>query len=651
MPTVKFPAQNDADELIKKLCNLITTYSSATDPIHKELRQFDVKLDPVLRHFAIGALGRTDPNLILVQSDRDQVHLNLKTIKEIIYRGFYAQLDDFASPESISISPSSKTLIGTSNMRELIKEGIRTTGKDGKIPTLREVLQTLQVHVPGYVLPRNDKDCSTSDFFQSLTQLLLPTLNSGEISKDMVKQLRTALNRDCLLTMKTKMYFARGDYRAYFIDKSIVNQICGDLICSLINPSRRKGYRGQEELSTIWPKRNKDKLDLTIVAKEGESVMLVTSDISSFTSSNVNSWFMVYTMILGLQDVWFTKTGGEFLAHLDNYPFSFAILDVLILYLHSTIFADAFVPELNTTHFLRGGYLGVKGNIDLTMLSLSLLLKNLQHDARIAQVFMINQVGGDDNAALLRGAPQSVHSVSQTLNDRLTAYAGCLKTFDRVNLESLTYGIHILSVQYCKRDVYVEVTQDVAHHRRYRIVTREPPPVMDILTAPTTEEITSIKSRNDFAIGLRSVMEHMTDKSGYYWLMSNLFAGMHGPELSQYSWQWGNYLPPSDLVLYNNEIPCTPKVAQMLDRVKPLTWTHGSIRTHARSCLTYLLMTDSVVRCKGLVAGAKYWYVARCQLSSLHRPKIYHSVPRSSTYADKVPIALNLLRIVRAFGL
>jgi len=105
------------------------------------------------------------------------------------------------------------------------------------------------------------------------------------------------------------------------------------------------------------------------------------------------------------------------------------ILTVLNLYLYLTVGAPARL-ETGEIHVAPGGYLGVQGNITLTMYAFTARLEELSFKIRPYQMRLRGQVGGDDFA--LRYL-QSVYIkgnsgiVSRLCHDTITAYVGHLK--------------------------------------------------------------------------------------------------------------------------------------------------------------------------------------------------------------------------------
>jgi len=308
---------------------------------------------------------------------------------------------------------------------------------------LEDVLAQLSVTVPSPEL--------MSDFLQDLANLYLdgskPFLSQqAEISSFRAKWCERAPS----LTLCTKLYFARGDWRAYYSCHSILAHICGAVIETLLIP-KTVGLYCQTFYSVRVPYRGKNILRIALSVEPHESVASVLLDVASFTSSNCNSHGLIFTMwtlLCKCESLEKFRTpiavtlGGEFMM--------VTLERVLEWYLFETVLAPVVVKSSGRITFSHGGYLGVPANMQITVLASLLVLESCMLSADASGVQMTTNPGQDDIHLLLRGERSAVTEMITLLETKLSKFVGNLKEFTVRFLEvddSGTLG------EFCQKEV------------------------------------------------------------------------------------------------------------------------------------------------------------------------------------------------------
>lgn len=241
------------------------------------------------------------------------------------------------------------------------------------------------------------------------------------------------------LVMKVKYYPARDDNRAYCQDQHVLRQIVGACLNRLVVP-RSKQLRNQVASSEMYNRDDKDILDLylPVSTRANESSFLVLLDISNFTGSLGNSWLMLHCMALDTQHNLRNKY--------NFYGFGDTLLvagwhEILVLYLYLTVGYPCYVDDLDETHTLPGGFLGVNANITTGLLCLALFLKDLRSIGRAMGLTVHCQIGGDDSAVAIQGNRKKAEVFIRMVYESMNNYVGLTKEFHVINLDECQTGL------------------------------------------------------------------------------------------------------------------------------------------------------------------------------------------------------------------
>jgi len=190
-----------------------------------------------------------------------------------------------------------------------------------------------------------------------------------------------------------------------------------------------------------------------------EDTLIRQGDISSFTNSNPGGWLVVLALLTKLLT-------GHRLEHLRP---SFPILvegrilectmgDILYAYLRLTVGATAMTPY--GPHTATGGYLGVKGNISLTLLSFSIECEEMRTKLKhsFPRVSFSGQLGGDDYYFEFVGPYDEIVQANAFVSNYIQRVVGREKE-PSTTLVHKTHGFESrLPIPFCKKTVRYHVS-------------------------------------------------------------------------------------------------------------------------------------------------------------------------------------------------
>lgn len=506
--------------MLRRLANQFTERledsRKAKNPVAKEQRQFEVAVQP-----SILTLVRAYWTREFVKSDEGISEYNgylhygygglpPSSVVNHYLAGFYSQVDDGrGQPLKVKLPMKSRPLDFNEDgcsVREvwqrLLREDYVERGIAADLPGLLERLGYQELaRVASVQWPQQA-------FFRDLAQLVSesdgrPLAPSVEWDTFVSKYPRPSD-----LEMKTRVYFSRGDERAFVVDSSLVRPLVGSIIQAIIQPAHVPTRRCLPT-DSVMPAVMKNIVDKTVRGDVGSDVVVTVSDTSSFTSSAVNAWAGLLAMLL-------VVTGSPRLKHLTE-PFNVAIGDqaltvtlvqILQLYLFMTVGVACSVEETGDEYVAQGGYLGVCANINATLLAQNIHLQDLQSQLKKENdVVFLPQSGGDDIFAVYTGAPSAVEESVGRARVSLTRFVGFQKEFRSVNLGALPLGTHPLGLAFCQKDLLVDVWEaGVGAGRMYRIYSRIDLPVLEALVDTTTPSEAILAQR--FTSYLASVREY-----------------------------------------------------------------------------------------------------------------------------------------------
>jgi hypothetical protein len=437
-------------------------FATGLEPEAKELRQFPVHVMPMIVTCAtvylakgVAAGGTVSGRWYILPHVIDILQLGSATDK--ILDGLFKQLDHRTQmtqpPPKVKLtsklccSVSGKTLF--ISVQELLKAHSEVTSE---AMALDGLLTQLRVTVPSPEV--------ISSFLHDLASLYLdgsiPFLNQqAEISSFRAKW----CVRDPSLTLCTKLYFARGDWRAFYSCTSILAHICGAVLETLLVPKTARLYC-QTYYAVRVPYRGKNILHIAHTVEPHETVASILLDIASFTSSNCNSHGLIFMMWYLLRNCESLEKfrmpivvtiGGEYM--------KVSLERVLEWYLFETVLAPVVVKSTGNVTFSHGGYLGVPANMQITVMASLLVLEGCMVNADELNVRMDTNPGQDDIHLLLRGEPSAVAEMITLIESQLAKYVGKMKEF---TVNFLEVGSQGTLGEFCQKEVrYVRTDKEL----------------------------------------------------------------------------------------------------------------------------------------------------------------------------------------------
>jgi len=249
-------------------------------------------------------------------------------------------------------------------------------------------------------------------------------------------------------------------------------------------------------------------------------------DISSFTGSNVNSWMILIGWILQLRS-WGPqhKLNQPFIVTHGGLPVEVTLLEVFQVYLFEVVFARAHYG-LNE-FFATGGYLGVKGNIQLTSLAFSLVLDYIKSQIPSSSLFLAKVAGDDTTTATTFNSERDRDEFLELLKAQVTNYVGALKAFTVLKFEDFHDGNHMTDLVFCKKRVGFTKKTSLDGSQDIHVYTEYGLPVMSELFSATIQEEDYEDVYQEFTSGVTNICAHLSKPDYYLNFMKALFNRVH----------------------------------------------------------------------------------------------------------------------------
>lgn len=347
----------------------------------------------------------------------------------------------------------------------------------GQIPTLRNLLEELGS--PGGREAITDK--GRSRFFQDLCRLVVNNPDDLYFS-DVTNRFRERYPRPGNLTLRTRFYPNRADYRAFYVDDSVERQIAGAILQTTMYP--RSYLRPHCSWEEVLPHKNKNVLFLDVVYPKGHACFLVLGDLSGFTATNLNSWVMLVFLALHYEfDISLRHLDRPFVVLINEEPLETTVLEAIHLYLYMVVFAELHEDRSSKPFYTMGGCLGVNANIFLTLLAFTITINRLAEKFP-RTVRFYRQLGGDDFAFVLIGPVEDVLEARRILENDINRHSGSIKDFRTFFLSDRPFGVTRIRSQFCKKELSVWKTAESDSTHRLILKTVSGLPFMRQLLNP-----------------------------------------------------------------------------------------------------------------------------------------------------------------------
>jgi hypothetical protein len=445
-------------EVFKRLKVMVSESNLSLDAVSKSLRGYTtyphkIFMERMRQHYPeLGALDSRQGKTFRYEKKAEG--LNGSRMLNTALQSFYDQ-ELLQNQESVIMYPkiSTRTLadphITEETMSQLINEWVGDhSSLSRNITNFRDLVED---ELGSTITKDLFDDFRTSQFSRAVLNHLLTYNWSFPAHKPLQVEGRNHIDG---LTMKTKYYAARDDNRAYCRDQNKLRLLTGACLHRLILP-KSMVVRSKLHVCDIVRARGKDELNLICPkARDGQVALLVLGDISNFTGSFANSWFMLYAIALDLSKSLKFKSslfsvGGTIL-----YA---TWAEIIIVYLYLTVGAECHIHELDRYDSLSGGFLGVTANITSGLLCLSLIMMDLTIRLLPRVYHVQSQAGGDDFAFLLVVACGREEDVTSLIKNEMNRSVGQLKEFKVIALDDLPDGL-IHEAYFCRKRVTLKKT-------------------------------------------------------------------------------------------------------------------------------------------------------------------------------------------------
>jgi hypothetical protein len=258
------------------------------------------------------------------------------------------------------------------------------------------------------------------------------------------------------MSMVTKYYAARDDYRAYVRDTNALRHLAGLCLHFLVLPENMR-RRSELDRNKVIPAKDKDILNIRIPRPGKEQVaLLILGDVSNFTGSLANAWLMLFSIAAQLAK-WSQDSKKPNLYAVRDAVFSATWYEVIMVYLYLTVGYPAYVEELNLEAYLPGGFLGVSANITVGLLYLAFVLQNLIGILSRTCSCVQAQAGGDDFAFGIVVHNNDKEPVVALIREHFFKYVGHLKEFRVIDLAHISEGV-VGDYEFCKKRIVLSTS-------------------------------------------------------------------------------------------------------------------------------------------------------------------------------------------------
>jgi len=507
---------------------------------------------------------------------------------------------------------SGKTFVKGMTMKDYVK-GVLRSLRDGenKAITFQSIILKLAPSLAPQLYDNDDTEGLQSTFINSTIDLYC-SLDGSEEDVRRMREFRTDLGElpPNELRMKECDDSFTNAKRAYYVDSSPVRNVAGSIIESIFTgPSlkRRSGWYNTK----YYPVTDRNMLNTSVSVPRDWTVQSVNGDIASFTGSDVNGtmyalWAYTY-LHSGVNGC-----DSPILLMMCGHPVEVRLSDVFFIYLYYTIGAVAVLPS-GGSHIAMGGYLGIKGNMALSMQSLGTRVDYLNMIISFTDlVISVNpQLGGDDFHFLIWALSQSdTITYAQLLRMYMSRYVGMLKGFDVTFIDLSHSSESRLVSKFCKKNVDVRVSTE-AHNQIVTVALESVRslPILSNLIVPITIPPRLLGSAfRSFYKSMRSYFSRFDDMDHWVSVYCNAF-----------------------LVTYGM---CDGGVSITYDRIIRHDLTHGTDPMMTERVLIRLLRGPPIIMESGDVVVMS----RRTYLQSLVSRGVIAMTRLKSEYGDKVDI-------------
>jgi hypothetical protein len=523
-------AMADACDKIRELTKELTKMK---DPARKERRQFSVCVaEVVFERVLCLSLGKESytwypfqpPVKTASHSYLPRLGKNGAGVSNVTLDALYL-LSDEPEQELVPIRLSTKTKVAGDKRTSVKQKVLRTLLPYAlKRPVIDEftVFTLLDPSIDTRLLDRN-LDLGDIPFFADLIRVVLDNVGR-KITEDVVNDFYDKHPRQVEASLKVKLYYNRGDLRAYVSDTCLPRAVSGAIVNALVRP---KSLKLRKKLhvakSGPWPAEKGNRLDRCVTCNHGVRVLLILGDVSSFTGSCSSSWALLLAATQALErNPKLKHLNKPIVFVVDNMPFECPAHIAFRVYLYYATMMPVLDTTTNEVFVSAGGMLGVNGNINLTLLAFSIVLMDLRETLEVTLgVEVESQLGGDDFFMQLVG--DNVDDAATHVRTVIEAEVGHLKEFYVHEITDLDHEI-TLGASFCKRNILVSPNSTRTQFQA-TITTLPTVPVLADLVAQKVfrSEATSIKEFTKFFFSIHDSLKEFDCRSDLIDILSGVY--------------------------------------------------------------------------------------------------------------------------------
>jgi len=451
-------------EVLEKYRELTGELAKLKDPARKERRQFAVFIASVLyERILCMSLGYEAFSCFPFaprvwtpsHSYLPRTGMRGAQTANIFLDGLYIMADELEQ-EIVALRLSTKTAYpgrGRTSMKQEVLRRLRPYSLRKPGLGAADVFLLLDPDIDPRLLD-SSLDFADIPFFEDLIHLILD--NEGKrISEAVVNEFYNKHPRVVEARLKVKLYYNRGDLRAYVSDTCLPRAVSGAIVDALLRPKKLR-FRKQMRVCKHgpWPAQEGNRLERCVSCPLGVRVVFILGDISSFTGSCSSSWALLLAATQALER-------NPKLSHLlqpivftiDNTTFECSANIAFRVYLYYATMMPVFDTTTDEVFVSAGGMLGVNGNISLTLLAFSIVLMDLETtlDVTLA-IDLKSQIGGDDFFMSVIG--NDIDEALALIRTTIENEVGHLKEFYVHEVTDLDQDV-VLDAKFCKRRVLV----------------------------------------------------------------------------------------------------------------------------------------------------------------------------------------------------
>jgi len=451
-------------EVCDKIRSLTAELDKMKDPARKERRQFSVQIaEVVFERVLCLSIGKESYTWFPFQPPvRSASHSFLprvgkcgSEISNIVLDALYL-LSDEPEQEMVPIRLSTKTKSSTDkrlSIKQQVLEVLTPFALQRPVIGESTFFTLLDPSIDARLLDRN-LDLGDIPFFVDLIRIVLDNVGC-KITEEVVRDFHAKHQRKVEAKLKVKLYYNRGDLRAYVSDTCLPRAVSGAIVNALLRPKSLK-LRSRLRVAKYgpWPASNGNRLERCVSCSHGVRVLLILGDVSSFTGSCSSSWALLLAACMALErNPKLSHLNQPIVFAIDNSPFECPAHVAFRVYLYYA----TMMPVLDTTtdevFVSAGGMLGVNGNITLTLLAFSIVLMDLRDTLEeTLNVKVESQLGGDDFYMQILG--NNIDEAATYVRTVIENEVGHLKEFYVHEITDLDHEV-TLDASFCKRKILV----------------------------------------------------------------------------------------------------------------------------------------------------------------------------------------------------